>query len=60
MLNVYGEAAICRVGDEAVWGRVNKELKTGAKYLSEYADIDDDRRGVAASRAMQTLLNYCI
>ena len=36
MLNAYGMAGFAQMGHQNVWEDLNKPLKTGAKYMSEY------------------------
>ena len=36
MLNAYGMAAFAQMGHQKVWEDLNKPLKTGAKYMTEY------------------------
>ena len=38
MLNAYGMAGFAQMGHQKVWEDLNKPLKTGAKYMSEYCD----------------------
>ena len=58
MLNAYGMAGFAQMGRQKVWEDLNKPLKTGAKYMSEYCDKKQDRRCVAGNRALQPLVEY--
>ena len=55
MLNAYGMAAFAQMERKKVWEDLNKPLKTGAKYMSEYCSNKQDRRCVACNRALQPL-----
>ena len=58
MLNAYGMAGFAQMGHQKVWEDLNKPLKTGAKYMTEFCDKKQDRRCVAGNRALQPLLEY--
>ena len=58
LLNVYGEAKWHTLSDEKVWQDMSKELKSGAMYMSELCDAEDERRGVGANRGIHALLLY--
>ncbi len=56
MLNVYGQAKHDVLSDEQVWQDTSKELKSGAAYMSEFCDPEDERRGVGANRSIHAML----
>ena len=58
MLNAYGEAKYTRLSDAVVWEAMTKPLRSGAKYMTEYASADKERRGIAANRWLKSLLDY--
>ncbi len=61
MLNAYGIGRYVTMSDKEVWEQLVKPLKTGAAYMTEYASMDDERRGVAVNRwllAVYTFLQY--
>ena len=57
-LNAYGEGCWNRKGDAALWECVSQAMKTGAKYMTEFASDEPERRGIAANRWLQVVLNY--
>ena len=59
MLNAYGEAKHTKLSDAVVWEAMTRPLKSGAKYMTEYASADRERRGIAANRWLKALLDYC-
>ena len=59
MLNAYGIAMYPKFSDDQVWTGMCEPQKTGAKYMTEYASEDPVRRGVAISRWLQPLVEYC-
>ena len=58
LLNAYGMARYEQLTDEEVWGELVKPLKTGAVYMTEYASVLAERRGVAINRMLLAVLNY--
>ena len=58
MLNAYGQAKHVKLTDPVVWDAVSKPLKSGAKYMTEYASQSKERRGIAANRWLKSLLDY--
>ena len=58
MLNAYCMAGFAHMGHPKVWEDLNKPLKTGAKYMTEYCSKKQDRRCVGANRALQPLVEY--
>ena len=38
---------------------MSQPLKTGAKFMTEYAADDPERPGIAARRWLQPLVEYC-
>ena len=58
MLNAYGMAGFAHMGHPKVWEDLNKPLKTGAKFMTEYCSKKPDRRCVACNRALQPLVEY--
>ena len=59
LLNAYGIAKYHRLSDSQVWANMSEPLKTGAKYMTEYAAADPARRGVAINRWLQPVLEFC-
>ena len=58
MLNAYGMAGFAHMGHPKVWEDLNKPLKTGAKFMTEYCSNKTDRRCIAINRALQPLVEY--
>ena len=58
MLNAYGMAKHTRLTDATVWEAMTRPLKSGAKYMTEYASLDKERRGIAANRWLKSLLDF--
>ena len=58
MLNAYGMAGFAHMGHSKVWEDLNKPLKTGAKFMTEYCSKKTDRRCIAINRALQPLVEY--
>ena len=59
MLDAYGAAPYPRLTDAQVWAATSEPMKTGAKYMTEYASQESERRGVAINRWLQPVLEYC-
>ena len=59
LLNAYGMAKFPRLSDETVWLGMCEPLKSGAKYMTEYASLDPSRRGVGINRWLQPMIEYC-
>ena len=59
MLNAYGIGRYSQLPDKAVWEHLTKPLKTGAAFMTEYASIDEERRGIAINRWLLSVLNFC-
>ena len=59
LLNAYGMAKYPKISDEKVWAGLCEPLKTGAKFMTEYASQDPARRGVAINRWLQPLIEFC-
>ena len=49
MLNAYGMAAFQQMERQKVWEDLNKPLKTGAKYMTEYCSKKEERRAIAVN-----------
>jgi len=58
MLCAYGLAKHATLSNEAVWDAVAQPLKSGALFMTEYADEDAERRGVAINRWLKSLYDY--
>jgi len=58
MLCAYGLAKHATLSNEAVWDAVVQPLKSGALFMTEYADEDAERRGVAINRWLKSLYDY--
>ena len=58
MLNAYGQAKHVSMDDRAVWDAMIKPLKSGAKYMTEYASEEAERRGIAVNRYLKSLEDY--
>ena len=58
MLNAYGMAGFAQMGHLKVWEDLNKPLKTGAKYMTEFCSKKEDRRCIAINRMLQPLVEY--
>ena len=58
LLNAYGIARHVQLTDEEVWDELVKPLKTGAVYMTEYASVLPERRGVAINRFLMAVLNF--
>ena len=58
MLNAYGQAKYVTLPDAQIWEAMTQPLKSGAKYMTEYASEEDERRGVAANRWLQSVLGF--
>ena len=58
MLNAYGMAGFAQMGHLKVWEDLNKPLKTGAKYMTEYCSKKEERRAIAVNRALKPLVEY--
>ena len=59
LLNAYGMAKFHNLPDDKVWAAMCEPQKTGAKYMTEYAAADPERRGVAINRWLQPVLEFC-
>ena len=59
LLNAYGMAKYNRLSDVQVWENMSEPLKTGAKYMTEYASPDQERRGIAINRWLQPVVEFC-
>ena len=42
-----------------MWQHLNRPLKTGARYMTELAASDAERRGVGLNRYLQILVDFC-
>ena len=58
-LNVYGQASYTTKSDATIWKHVNEPLASGAKYMTEWCDADEERRGVATNRWILAVLCWC-
>ena len=58
-LNAYGQAQFCKLKEEEIWQALIQPQKSGAMYVTEYASESAERRGIAANRWIQSVLNYC-
>ena len=59
MLNAYHENNMARSTDKKLWLEMKKELKSGAKYMSELCDQRAERRGVGANRWLYAMVEFC-
>ena len=53
MLNAYGQAKHVCMTDEDVWDCMVKPLKSGGKFMTEFASDDPERRGIAINRFLK-------
>ena len=60
MLNAYGQAKHVSMDDRSVWDAIIKPLKSGAKYMTEYASEDPERRGIGINRFLKALEDYLV
>ena len=58
MLNAYGEAKYAKLTDATVWEALTTPLKSGAKWMTEYASAEKERRGIAANRWLKAMADY--
>ena len=58
MLNAYGMAGFAQMGHPKVWEDLNKPLKTGAKYMTEFCSKKEERRCIGINRMLQPLVEY--
>ena len=59
MLNAYGMAKYHQLNGDQVWQNMSEPLKTGAKYMTQYASPDKERRGIAINRCLQPVGEFC-
>ena len=59
LLNAFGESKFMKMGDADVWAEMNKPLKSGAPYMTEFCDAKKDRRGIGANRWILTMKLFC-
>ena len=58
-LNAFGESKFMKMGDADAWAEMNKPLKSGAPYMTEFCDAEKDRRGTGANRWILTMKLFC-
>ena len=58
MLSAYGMVAFAQMEHKKVWEDLNKPLKTGAMYMTEFCSKKEDRRCIAINRMLQPLVEY--
>ena len=60
MLNGYGQAKHNTMSDAEVWECMVKPLKSGAKFMTEFASPEEERRGIAVNRYLKSLEDYLV
>ena len=58
MLNARGIAKYVTMDDKQLWECMNKPLKSGGKYMTEYASEAEERRGIAINRWLKSVEDY--